>query len=170
MNFALKDWINRKLITTFILTTVISSIMSFAYLRGWGELPIQGTFFLGWFAVYAMYVGVVILLYGNIVSLLIEYFHIKRCFLPSWLYILLHGIFGLANGLIFHEVNAGVNVVLLFYSCMAALFYGLIDRWIYIRTEAGKSLSLPIAVPMVVFVSCYLYFLLGHYYFLLYIR
>jgi glycopeptide antibiotics resistance protein len=62
---------------------------------------------LGWFIIYIMYVGTIVLLFGNLVSFVIEYLSKKYFSHLNSLYILLHGVFGgLALGVPFNNMEA----------------------------------------------------------------
>lgn len=64
----------RKLTTTFVTTVFLSILFVLLYFNGVGELGHNSwNLFIGWFFVYAMYIGLIILIYGNLVSLAIEY-------------------------------------------------------------------------------------------------
>jgi hypothetical protein len=64
----------RKLVTTFVTTTIFSLLLAFLNLIGREEITYnQGEQFIGWFLICFMYIGVIILIYGNLVSVGIEY-------------------------------------------------------------------------------------------------
>lgn len=64
----------RKLTTTFVTTVFLSILFVLLYFNGVSELGHnRGNLFIGWLFVYAMYIGLIILIYGNLVSLAIEY-------------------------------------------------------------------------------------------------
>ena len=65
----------------------------------------KGHSFLGWLLVYCIYVGAVILLYGNVVSLIVDVVQRKWFLKKDWLTILILGAFGLVNGLFFKKVR-----------------------------------------------------------------
>jgi hypothetical protein len=134
----------RKFITTLVCTLTISIILAFlTSYEDYGTVNYnQGNAFLGWFLIYVMYAGVIILIYGNIVSIGLEFLFKKWLNRLQWLYILLHGVFGLLNGLIFQEK------MLALYGMGAALLYAMIDRWIYARREKYKSIKLFLIVPL----------------------
>jgi hypothetical protein len=134
----------RKFITTLVSTITISIILAFltSYEDNGALNYNQGNAFLGWLLIYFMYAGVIILIYGNLVSIGLEFLFKKWLHRLQWLYILLHGVFGLVNGLIFQEK------MLALYGMAAALLYALIDRWIYARREKYKSVKLFLIVPI----------------------
>lgn len=139
----MKRLIYRKLVTTYFATTMISLLLAYLYINGDFSDPNLGNSVFGWTFFYMIYVGTIILLYGNLVSIGIEYFQRKWKAPHSWLYILLHGIFGLANGLLFQELMSAV------VGMAAALLYAVIDRWLYKIKK--KGIKLFIFIPIIVY-------------------
>ncbi|MFD1040399.1 hypothetical protein ACFQ3N_18645 [Virgibacillus byunsanensis] len=138
--------IYRKIITTFATTALFSIGLAFQY-AGYSQIGYnQGNQLMGWSLFYGIYVGAIILVYGNLVSLAIEYVQRKWFTHLNWLFILLHGIFGLANGILFQQwVFALMGMVV-------ALTYACIDRWIYSRVSKEKSMKLFILIPILIYV------------------
>jgi hypothetical protein len=134
--------IYRKFVTTFVTTMTICFIFAFIG-------AVQGEHFLGWFIIYIMYVGTIVLLFGNLVSFVVEYLS-KNYFS---LYILLHGVFGgLALGIPFKNMEAALVGI------GSALLYGCIDRWLYKRTEKYKSTKMFFLVPIMLFLISWAFF------------
>ncbi|MBS4204411.1 hypothetical protein [Lederbergia citrea] len=133
--------ITRKILTTFITTTIFSFMLSFLYLKSGSDVDYnKGNQFISWFFVYFMFIGVIVLVYGNLVSIGIEYLQGKLFKKHDWLYVLILGIFGLANGIIFQETT------LAYYGMLAAMVYGIIDKWLYKRQN--KSVKMFYLIPI----------------------
>ncbi|WP_138416070.1 hypothetical protein [Aquibacillus sediminis] len=137
--------INRKLITTFVTVTMISLLLAFTFMSQPSETYNLGNKLMAGSYFYMIYVGAIVLVYGNTVSFLIE--SIFRKWLPyrHWMFILLHGVFGLANGLLFQHWTFAL------YGMGAAVFYAITDRWIYIRNQKQKSMKGFLIVPIVLY-------------------
>ncbi|KMY48551.1 hypothetical protein [Peribacillus loiseleuriae] len=63
--------IKRKITVTFVTTMISSMILAYLYMadRVNSEYPHGlGGDFLGWLPVYSMYIGIIVLIYGNLVS------------------------------------------------------------------------------------------------------
>lgn len=141
----------RKLITTIVTTIITSIMMAFGIVKG-TNLEIgyyQGNEFIGWFFIYFVYIGVIILIYGNLVSVGIEYVQRKWFKQHVWLYILLHTIFGLVNGVFFQERS------LAFYGMLAALLYACIDRWLFKRELNSKIVKMVFVIPIISLFLCW---------------
>ncbi|OCA92602.1 hypothetical protein [Pseudobacillus wudalianchiensis] len=147
----------RKLITTFVATLITSIFITFFTLKDSdSEITYNlGNEFLGWSSVFIMYVGGIILIYGSIVSIGIEYLQRKWFKKHDWLYVLLHGIFGLANGLLFQYW------ILALHGMLAALLYACVDRWLYKRASKNKkSIKMFFLAPLLIYGVCWGYFYL----------
>jgi len=94
----------RKLTTTFVVSTMFSLLLVLIYgiSDGFEFVYNQGNQFIGWFYIYLMYIGVVVLVYGNLVSVIIE-LQTEWFQQNSWLYVFVLGIFGLVNGVFFKK-------------------------------------------------------------------
>jgi len=133
----------RKLLTTFVATITFSGLMVYGMIFSYGEFEYnKGNSFLGWLLVYCIYVGVVILLYGNVVSLILDAMQRKWFLEKDWLTILILGAFGLVNGLFFQEST------LMWFGMVVAILYGVIDKWLYKRQSKGKSLKMFVLIPI----------------------
>lgn len=111
---------------------------------------VQG--FIGWVLVYALYVGAVILIYANLVSVLIELLR-NRFNLNSFTYILLHGLVGALTGGV---VSKSAFVAL----CIAgiAILYVLIDYWQMTQGDESRSIKYILLVSLLPIVCSALYF------------
>ncbi|TYS52112.1 GAF domain-containing protein [Bacillus infantis] len=86
-----------------------------------------------------LYAGAIVFFYGNLVSFLLEVLQKRVAVLrKDWFYILLHGLFGLANGLLFQ------NTIAALYGMGAALLYALLDRRIFRREGSILFIVLPL--------------------------
>lgn len=134
----------RKVTTTFVAAAILAAILGLG--TGFETEQIkynQGNAFIGWAFIYFLYIGVIMLIYGNIVSIGIEYLQRKWFQKQDWLYVFILGVFGLANGLIFQEVAFAV------LGMIAAIFYALIDKWLYRRMQNEKGIIWFYIVPVV---------------------
>ena len=113
-----------------------------------------GSAFLGWGLIYSLYVGAVISVYGNLVSVGIEFLYKKGIIQSTWLYVLLHGAFGFLYGLVFRNLSFSIG------GMVVAIIYALIDRWYQARISKQQSfiwfyLS-PVFLCMLLFTFFYL--------------
>ena len=140
-------FITRKVFSTFVATAITSIVMSLIWITdSWFESPYnRGHDFLGWALIYFMYVGLIMLVFGNLVSISVEYIQNKWFVHNDWLYILLHASFGLANGI---WLQSGMFAVA---GMGAAVLYAVIDRWIYKRLEEDKGTISFIYVPILLY-------------------
>ncbi|RFU69989.1 hypothetical protein [Bacillus sp. V59.32b] len=133
----------RKVITTYMAATITAIVMALLYLSESSDDRYDlGNEFLSWSSIFLMYVGLIILVYGNVVSLGIEYIQGRWFKQNTWLFIVLHGVFGLANGLFFQEWGLAL------YGMMAALFYACIDRWLFERGTERKGVKILLLTPI----------------------
>lgn len=143
----------RKLVTTFAATTIFSVVLSFFSLQDSSKILYnQGNQFIGWFFVYFMYIGVIILIYGNLVSIGIEYLQRKWFQRLDWLYVLILGVFGLGNGIIFQESTLAI------YGMLAAILYAIIDKWLFKRNTNSKVVKMFFLIQIVLLLICWGYF------------
>jgi len=142
----------RKLTTTFITTMIFSLAPVLLNVKNGFEFEYnQGNQFVGWFFIYFIYIGLIILIYGNFVSVMIESLQRKWFQHYDWLYILILGFFGLTNGLLFQERTLAL------LGMIAAIVYGLIDKWLYKRELKNKSLKGFFLFPLTVLLICWGY-------------
>ncbi|WP_174616047.1 hypothetical protein [Virgibacillus ihumii] len=122
----------RKIVTTFFVVMFVSLFFACSYVLGGNPKYDVGDKLMLWSLFYMVYVGPIVLIYGNLVSVFLEYWQKSWSRPRDWLYVVLHGVFGLANGLLF---GSPIFAVL---GAVAALFYAIIDRWLYSRKLKGK--------------------------------
>lgn len=147
------SFILRKLTTTFLATTIFSFLLVLISSKdGFEFVYNQGNQFIGWFFIYFMYIGAIILIYGNLVSLVIEYLQGRWFQRYDWLYVLILGVCGLANGLFFQEGTLAI------YGMLAAILYALVDKWLYKRKIKGKSIKGYFLIPIFPLLICWGYF------------
>ncbi|MDF0728946.1 hypothetical protein PY093_20240 [Cytobacillus sp. S13-E01] len=139
----MSDLLKKKLISTFVSTAFISILMSALLVHG-QEYGL-GAAFAGWTLMYGMYVGAVILIYGNLVSLGVEYLQHKWFKNNTWVFIALHVFFGLIGGFVLEFSFFTV------FGVMAALFYACIDRWIFRRKKENKGILWFVLTPVLLF-------------------
>ncbi|WP_175987326.1 hypothetical protein [Bacillus sp. Marseille-Q1617] len=132
----------RKILATLVSTLICSLILSlFATFDGNDPGSNSGSQLIGWSVVYFMYIGAIILLYGNIVSIAVEYLQRKWFEDRDWLYVLILGMFGLANGLLFNEILMAVS------GMVAAVMYGVVDKWIAAKMKRNRSIKMFVIAP-----------------------
>jgi hypothetical protein len=144
-----KDYvILRKTITTlstsFILAYLLTITGLIQQLTDGEELSYHtGNDMVGWFLVYLFYVGAVIAVYGNFVSVILD--AIRKKWLPNmrWLFVFFHGILGLINGLFFQDTH------LAYYGMAAAMLYACIDWWVERRIDRKKSTKVLLIIPLI---------------------
>ncbi|NQD66270.1 hypothetical protein HP456_10105 [Bacillus haikouensis] len=137
----------RKGLVTLVSTLLCALIMSvFITFNGEGPRYNSGNHIIGWSVVYFMYIGAVILIYGNSVSIAVEYLQRKWFKDWDWLYVLILGIFGLASWLIF------LGFPLALWGMGAAMLYGVIDKWIAWRMRGKRSIKMFVIAPAVLYV------------------
>ncbi len=117
--------------TAFYVSTIIISLFISAGSFGQGQ-PVYLDSFLGWAYILIFVVGGIILIYGNLISIGIEYVVNRWMKGNAIAFILMHGVFG------------GIPVVwaqqwtLTLYASGAALLYAFVDRWIFNRSNKNK--------------------------------
>lgn len=149
-----RSFILRKLSTTFVVTTMSSFlfVLAYGFVDGFESEYDRGNQLMGWFFFYFICIGVIILVYGNLVSIVIEKLQTKWFPVHNWLYILILGVFGLANGLLFPSFTFAL------LGMMAALIYGIIDKWLYNRMTRNRSIKVFFLIPMAALLLCWGYF------------
>jgi hypothetical protein len=153
MEIRMGSLILRKLTTTCVAATIFSVLLVFFSIKdGFEFVYNQGNQFIGWFFIYLMYIGAIILIYGNLVSIGIEYLQRKWFQQYDWLYVLILGVFGSANGILFQEGT------LAFAGMLAAILYAIIDKWLYKRNTKGKSVKMFFLIPIALLLFCWGYF------------
>lgn len=140
----------RKIAATFAATVVVSIVMGALYVLSpyrTENLYNLGHQFMGWTIIYFMYVGVIILVYGNAVSLGLEWIRSQGWIQHPLILIALHGVFGSALGLVFPSIGAVI------YGIVAATIYGVIDYWFGVRISRRKGIIHILLIPVVVYVG-----------------
>ncbi|OIU71752.1 hypothetical protein [Rossellomorea aquimaris] len=136
----------RKFLATLVSALICSLILAiFQTLDGNDPLYNYGNQLMSWSAIYFIYIGAIILIYGNIVSSAAEYVQKKLFADKDWLYILILGMFGVANGLVFNEILMAVS------GMAAAVIYGVIEIWIARRMRSERSIKMFVIVPAAVY-------------------
>jgi hypothetical protein len=90
---------------------------------------------------YGMYGGVIILVYGSLVSALIEFVMNRWFNINTPIYILFHGVFGLIM----------IEPILAVFGVAAALLYACIDRWILHLIKKEKPIMMLMLTPIALF-------------------
>lgn len=134
MQTGIGSLIVRKLITTFVATTIFSVLLSFYNIKDSSEIVYnQGNQFIGGFLIYLIYTGVIILSYGNLVSIGVAYLQRKWFSQHDWLYVLILGVFGF---------------VLYIPGMLAAILYAMIDKWLYKKNTKSQSVKMFFLIPI----------------------
>ncbi|MDF9759410.1 hypothetical protein OKW24_001183 [Peribacillus simplex] len=137
--------VKRKITVSYVTTMVTSIFLAYLYMDDGikaGTPYNLGGKFLGWLSIYSMYVGAIVLIYGNLVLVGIEYLQEKWFIKHTWLYVLFHGFLGLLNGLLFQETTLALA------GMVVALFYAFIDRWLYVRDKVQQSTKMFFLFPV----------------------
>lgn len=129
-------------VTTITLAMILASVYIYHDTRATFD---YGAEFLIAVIFYGIFGGIIILIYGSLVSALIEVIMNRWFRINIPFYVLLHGVFGLIMLL--------VNPILALFGVGAALFYACTDRWILHRKKRDKPtlmfLLSPLSVTMV---------------------
>ncbi|CAM4512706.1 hypothetical protein FHS16_003387 [Paenibacillus endophyticus] len=148
MGSDMSDLMIRKLMTTFVISTLASIVLPlFSWLGNDGAIGadqvMADIFYIT--LVYNMYIGTVIFIYGNAVSLMIEWFRCKWFARWAWLGVLLHGLFGMGLGLLTK------SWFFLLIGVLIALAYGALDWWLEARMLKGKRVAFIMLLPVVLY-------------------
>jgi hypothetical protein len=136
---------SRKILTTYVTVTVSSLVLASFFLINPSSQYNLGNQLMALSFVYGMYIGAIVLFYGNTVSIVLEYIQDKWFKFPNWIFILLHGLFGLANGLLFQSVTLAM------YGMVVASFYAIVDRWLFATISRHHSLKAFLIVPVLLY-------------------
>lgn len=141
----------RKLSTTLVTTTVFSLLlaMAFSLVDGFEFEYNKGYQLMGLFFFYFLYVGIIIFVYGNLVSIVIERLQAKWFPVHNWLYVFILGVFGLVSGLIFPSISFAL------LGSLAAILYGIIDKSIEKRVTKNKSIKIFFLIPIASLLLCW---------------
>lgn len=144
--------IKRKLIATTVSTIVTTGLLTFFSVQDRPEeIYNQGNQFIGWFFIFFLYIGVIVLIYGNLVSVGVEYIQRKWFTLHDWLYVFIVGIFGSVIGVVLEEKTLG------YAGMLAALLYAVLDKWLDKRGTTNKRVKMLFLVPLVFLVLAWGY-------------
>ncbi|BBH24332.1 hypothetical protein Back11_56770 [Paenibacillus baekrokdamisoli] len=138
----------RKLVATFVATMFTAIVMAgFMVLddSSVGSNYNLGNQLIVLSLIIIIYAGVIILIYGNVVSIGLEWAQNKSLSKNYWVYILLHGFFGSAPGLLFQ------NGMFMLFGGGIALGYAGIDRWLSIRVLKQKGIKWFILIPILIY-------------------
>jgi len=117
----------RKMMATLLSTYACSLLVSVLSVAGDNKNSLfysAEANFISALTIFFCYIGVIILIYGNVVSAVVEY--IQKRYFPTkhWLYVIVLGIAGLPLGVLFPHWTMYV------YGAGAALLYAGIDKWL----------------------------------------
>lgn len=139
-----KSLLKRKITATYVTTTVTSIILAYLYMTGNIQRDNSyelGSHFLSSLWLYIIFAGAVILIYGNLVSIGLEFLQKKGLLSHTWIYVLLHGLFGSFLG--FPQ-----NLEAALMGMLIAIGYALVDRWLYARKNRQRSIKMFFLVPV----------------------
>ncbi|ANU13259.1 hypothetical protein BBI08_05125 [Planococcus halocryophilus] len=152
MTESMKELVVRKLKVTFLTAFIFSTVWSFweTYMR----IKSDGDYadFPGMFMIFFFYIFIIILIYGNLISIFFEFLQRKWFARSNWLYIFLLGLFGSVNGVLDFELFFMV------FGILAALLYAIIDKWLlksWALQESNKSFYI---LPLILFFLFWIYF------------
>lgn len=139
-------WV-RKLVATFVATAMSSLFLALLYMGSRSESGIEyelGNRLLSWSAIFMIYTGTIIFVYGNAVSVVLEFTVGRWLKGHHGLYVLLHGVMGLPLGLLFH------NSQLAICGMLAAFVYATAE-WLLIKLPRNYGVRVLLAVPIIVY-------------------
>lgn len=145
----------RKLKSAFLALLISSIVWSVVTIYTDEEIVYHlAEHFYGMAGVYFFYAGVVVLIYGNLVSILTESVLRRWSGRTDWLYVPILGGAGTAIGLLFPFT------IFIILGILTAVFYGMADRWFLYRSRRGKGSTAIFAAPLVAFLIlwCFFYF------------
>ncbi|WHY66838.1 hypothetical protein [Neobacillus sp. SuZ13] len=143
METGIGNFMKRKLIATSVSTIVTTGLLLFFSIQANPEdVYNQGNQFIGWFLFFLIYIGVIVLIYGNLVSIGVEYIQRKWFRQHDWLYVLIVGAFGSVIGVVLKEKT------LAFYGMFAAILYAVIDKWLYKWASKNKRVKMLFLFPL----------------------
>ncbi|WP_138754937.1 hypothetical protein [Paenibacillus sinopodophylli] len=142
------DLMIRKLLTTFVVTTSTSILFSLSDLPRSdysiaSHLVWNDIFYNIYF--YNMYIGAIIFIYGNAVSLAIEWARCKWFSRQVWLGIGLHAFWGMGLGVVIK------SWIFLLIGMLIALAYGVLDWWLEARMLKQKRVAFILLLPVVLY-------------------
>lgn len=138
-----ENFFQRKMMASIVTTIILVMILASISLKdNAGGMSDYGEAFLAAAMLYGTYGGVIILVYGSLVSALIEFVIYRWFNINTLLYILLHGVFGL--------IMLGEPILAVF-GVASALLYACIDRWILHRIKKEKPTLMLMLTPIALF-------------------
>ncbi|WP_144550688.1 hypothetical protein [Bacillus sp. X1(2014)] len=143
METGIGNFMKRKLIATSVSTIVTTGLLLFFSIQDSPEgVYNQGNQFIGWFLFFLIYIGVIVLIYGNLVSIGVAYIQ-RKWFRPQdWLYVFIVGAFGSVIGVVLEEKT------FTYYGMLAAFLYAVIDKWLYKWASKNKRVKMLFLVPL----------------------
>lgn len=144
----MNNWhtVARKLKTTFVSALTVATVFSiFASIDQVVDTYVPAQDFIFMVTFFFLWVGFIILVYGNLISLLIGW--LQRKFFPTqdWLYVALLGMFGSAFGCLFQ------SIYLIALGLFGAVLYGILDKWFLKRQVANKRSYGMVLAPLALF-------------------
>ncbi|MFE1245049.1 hypothetical protein ACFW35_13030 [Fictibacillus sp. NPDC058756] len=138
-----ENFFQRKMMASIVTTITLAMVLASMSLKdNAGSTSDYGEAFLAAAMLYGTYGGVIILVYGSLVSGVIEFVMNRWFKINTPIYILFHGVFGL----IMLEVP-----ILAVFGVASAILYALIDRWILFRINKDKPTFILILTPFALF-------------------
>lgn len=141
----MKSVVDRKAFATWITVAFVVVTLTF-FLSGRAHES-----FFAWAFVSLIYGGLTVILFGNAVSILIEYIHRKWLTMNGPLYISLHGFFGLLSGILLG------NVVFLTIAILSATLFGSVDYWLKVKKRPTYALTSIGVFPVAVIVGIWIF-------------
>ncbi|MBA2176280.1 hypothetical protein H0266_15385 [Halobacillus locisalis] len=141
----MKSVVDRKALATWITVSFVVVTLAF-YFSGRAHNS-----FFAWTFVSLIHGGLTVALFGNAVSMLIEYLHSKWSTMNGLLYITLHSFFGLLSGILLG------NVVFLTIAIVSATLFGSVDYWLKIKKRSTYALTSIGVFPVAVIVGIWLF-------------
>ncbi|MFZ3591220.1 hypothetical protein ACOI1C_18740 [Bacillus sp. DJP31] len=149
----MSKFIGRKLLATYVATVITSIILAILGTTN-SQFELDYTF-VGLTSLTIFYIGIIILVYGNLSSACIEFFYSKWFKKSTWLYIVLHGLSAVAIVFVFHAWDLWLFTLL---GIVVALFYACLDRWIAKHHDKVKYIVILFLAPILLFGLVWGYF------------
>ncbi|RZT23512.1 hypothetical protein [Fictibacillus sp. BK138] len=138
-----ENFFQRKIMASITTTITLAMILASISLKdNAGGTSDYGEAFLATAMLYGTYGGVIILVYGSLVSALIEFVMNRWFKINTPIFIMLHGVFGL---IMF------ATPILAVFGVGSALLYACIDRWILHRLKKEKPTLMFMLTPLALF-------------------
>lgn len=147
------ELLKRKLTAILLGTLLFSMAWSIWDIQTNPEIVYHlGEHFYGMTLTYFTYVGIIVLIYGGLVSYVVESFQRKWFERADWVYVLILGLAGSVIGFFFPSpffVIAGMLV---------AALCGVIDKWLFKRWQQDKRNKALFIAPVAAFLFLWGYF------------